>query len=117
MDLFLGTNQPIRLPGLSLDFALDGEPFGRLRAMSCVEWLIEAKPGVRSGLILSDAFCPDLKVKLPAHRAELSGEEVSSILCLLPPPTRRGLRGTFRSRFGAVERINGKRKRLEDRGL
>jgi hypothetical protein len=39
-------NQPIRLPGLSLDFARDGEPFGRLRATSSVEWLIEPKARV-----------------------------------------------------------------------
>jgi hypothetical protein len=33
----------LRLPGLFLDFIRDGEPFGRLRAMSCVEWLPEPK--------------------------------------------------------------------------
>ena len=37
-------------------------------------------------------------VKLPAHRAGLPGKEVSFILCPLTPPTRRGLRGTFRSK-------------------
>ena len=35
-------------------------------------------------------------MKLPAHRAGLPEEEVSFILCPLTPPTRRGLRGTFR---------------------
>jgi hypothetical protein len=44
-------NQPIRFPGLSLDFARDGEPFGRLRATSSVEWLIEPKPGVCSACL------------------------------------------------------------------
>ena len=42
-------NQPIRLPGLSLDLARDGE-------------LAEPKPGVCSGLILSGAFYPDSKI-------------------------------------------------------
>jgi hypothetical protein len=42
-------NQPIRLPGLSLDLARDGE-------------LAEPKLGVCSGLILSGAFYPDLKI-------------------------------------------------------
>jgi hypothetical protein len=37
-------------------------------------------------------------VKLPAHRAELPEKEVSFILCPLTPPTRRGLRGTSRSK-------------------
>jgi len=37
-------------------------------------------------------------VKLPAHRAGLPGKEISFILCPLTPPTRRGLRGTYRSR-------------------
>jgi len=38
-----------------------------------------------------------VNVKLPAYRAGLPGEEVSFILWPLTPPTRRGLRGTFRS--------------------
>jgi hypothetical protein len=42
-------NQPIRLPGLSLDFARDGG-------------LVEPKPGVCSGLILSGVFGPDLRI-------------------------------------------------------
>ncbi len=45
------SNQPIRLSGLSLDFARDGEPFGRLRAVSCVEWPAEPKPGVWSACL------------------------------------------------------------------
>jgi hypothetical protein len=36
-------------------------------------------------------------VKLPAHGEGLPGKEISFILCPLAPPTRRGLRGTFRS--------------------
>jgi hypothetical protein len=40
-------------------------------------------------------------VKLPAHRAGLPGEEISLILRPLTPPTRRGLRGTFRSNVKA----------------
>ncbi len=63
--VWLLTNQPIRLPGLPLDFARDGlrdgEPFDRLRAMSCIEGPVEPKPGVCSGLILSGAFYLDLK--------------------------------------------------------
>jgi DNA-binding response OmpR family regulator len=38
------------------------------------------------------------RVKLPAQRAGLPGKEISFIWCPLTPPTRRGLRGTFRSR-------------------
>ena len=43
------------VPGLSLDFTRDGEPFGRLRAMSCVEWLAEPKDWVCLRLELSRA--------------------------------------------------------------
>src|SRR4030042_576425 len=38
-------------------------------------------------------------VKLPAHRAGLPGKFFSFALCPSNPPIRRGLRGTFRSRF------------------
>jgi hypothetical protein len=43
-------------------------------------------------------FLNRIQVKLPAHRARLPGKEISFILCPLTPPTRRGLRGTFRSK-------------------
>ena len=46
----------LRLSGLSLDFTRDGfwegEPFDRLRAMSCVEWHAEPKAEACSGLTL-----------------------------------------------------------------
>jgi len=54
-------NQPIRLPGLSLDFARDGE-------------LIEPKPGVCSGLILSGAFHPDSIIGLAPSNVSMEGE-------------------------------------------
>jgi len=38
-------------------------------------------------------------VKHPAHRAGLPGKGLSFYMCPLPPPKRRGLRGTFRSNF------------------
>jgi hypothetical protein len=38
-------------------------------------------------------------VKLPAHKAGLPGKEISFILCPITPPTRRGLRGTCRSKL------------------
>jgi hypothetical protein len=60
--VFLKKNQPIRLPGLSLDLARDGEPFDTLTALSCIEWPAEPKSGVCSELILSGAFYPDLKI-------------------------------------------------------
>jgi len=37
-----------------------------------------------------------LAVKLPAERAGLPEEEILFIECPLAPPTRRGLKGTFR---------------------
>jgi hypothetical protein len=47
------------VPGLSLDFTRDGEPFGRLRAMSPakrgIEWLAEPKDWVCLRLELSRA--------------------------------------------------------------
>lgn len=40
------------IPRLSLGFARDDEPFGRLRAMSRVEWPAEPKDWVCSGVTL-----------------------------------------------------------------
>jgi len=42
------------------------------------------------------------RVKLPARRACLPGEEISFILCPSTPPIRRGLQGTFRPKKWAV---------------
>jgi len=53
MKGILGIRKPtLRLPGLFLDFAHDGEPFDRLRAMSYIEWPAEPRFGVCSGLVL-----------------------------------------------------------------
>gem|GEM_PF-6078265 len=57
---------------------------------------VKSRPGV--AVYRKSGGSNDHKVKLPAHRAGLPGKEISFILCPLTPPTRRGLRGTCRSR-------------------
>jgi len=45
-------------------------------------------------------FQKDLSIcEAPRHRPGLPGNVISFILYPLPPPTARGLRGTFRPRF------------------
>ena len=89
---------PIKLQSLSYDRGgLSGENLKRhiLPMTQSVDVLKTAPPAplpIPLPLVIRN-------VKLPAHRAGLPGKEFSFILCPLTPPTRRGLRGTFRSRF------------------